>query len=127
MQQLLDRERVMEQFALFADLGDEQERERWRGLCQAAAARLEARLRPGGVQNYADRDALCTAAGAWAYCDYRILGRSGGGDVRVGDITLRENGTATDAAEIRDYFLAEVAHLLQPVCPALILTEGGDA
>lgn len=111
-------------FSLFSDLtGDALEP--WKSFCEAAACRLEGRLREG-VDTEAEMEPLCIAAAALAYGDYLMLEGADGlsDEVQVGDIRLKSGAAATvnrrDAEEICDYFLAGVAHLLEPDCPALL-------
>lgn len=121
----LDRSRVAAVFSLFSDLAGEH-LEPWRGFCETAAARVEARLRPGADVKQ-EMEALCIAAAAWAYCDYLMASEAGGDQkaLRVGDISIQgASGDRQAAAEIRDYFLGEAAHLLEPACPALRAVGG---
>lgn len=125
---MLDIEQIMRMFSLFSDLEGEA-LEHWGGLCRAAGARLEARLR-ADADVEAGMEALCTAAAACAYGDFLMLERAAGAsdEVRVGDISLKSSASAggerRDAEEIRDYFLASVAHLLTPEAPVLLATGG---
>lgn len=127
---MLDYDRVLSLFSLFTDLtGDSLAR--WEGLCQSAARRLEARLRPS-AEAEAEMEGLCAAAAAMAYGDYLLLGSAGAGtadEIRVGDISLKNSvshDTKRDAEEIRAYFLNGVAHLLLPECPALLAVGGAE-
>lgn len=132
-EKILDRDKVLSLFSLFSDLTGGG-LARWQPFCDGAARRIEARLLPGAdcpsLETESEMEALCTAAAALAYCDYLLLGGvSGGGavdELRVGDIALKSGTGAAesrrDAEEIRDHFLAGVAHLLRPECPALLST-----
>lgn len=118
----LDMDRVVDLFSLFSDLADDG-LERWRCFCQTGAARIEALLRED-ADSSGEMEALCAAAAAWAYADYLMLEQSAGAvdEVRVGEISVKTGASAAqqDGREIRDHFLAGVAHLLRPACPALI-------
>ena len=122
----LDRDMVIEMFAMFSDLGAD-ECERWRGFCVFAAERIESRLRPDAdTEKYADM--LCSAAAAWAYCDYLMAGSAmaSSDEIRVGDIALKNaasSGTDKNTAlEMRDYFMQQVAFLLKSGMPILLAT-----
>ena len=112
----MDLEKITEYFSLFTDESADT-LARWRGVCAIAGYRLEARLRPGALPlDAVDTERLCMAAAACAYGDY-LMAKSGDGEVRVGDISVKAAGTASrDAADIRNYFLAQAADLLD--CPA---------
>jgi hypothetical protein len=122
----LDIGRVAELFALFADLEGENLGQ-WHSLCGAAARALAARVRPGVGEEH--REALCVAAAGIAYSDYLAMrqGSRRQNGIKVGDISLNaQSGMENaDQKELRAHFLAGVAHLLEPECPALLAV--GDA
>lgn len=123
---MLELKRVISLFSLFCDL-EGAALEPWEGICGAAAAYVEARLRPE-VDPAAHMDTLCAAAAGVACADYLTVQAAGGRseEIRVGDITLKDRQTAgnADAGGIRAYFLGRAAHLLAPECPALIPAGG---
>lgn len=124
---MLSTERILALFSLFSDLTGE-ELEPWRILCEAAGQRIADKLRPGANVD-GNRESLCAAAAAWAYCDYLMMEprEEGVDSVKVGDITLSASSGAVrqDAVEIRDYFMDQVTHLLLPdFMPALVFTGG---
>lgn len=108
---MLDPDRVFSLFLLFSDLSV-QDGERYRCLCENAAAALTGRLRPE-ADTAAGMERLCAAAAACATGDYLTLNAAlPGGEVRVGDISLRAAQASADAEEIRRHFLEQVADLL---------------
>lgn len=119
-------DRIISLFALFSDL-DGDALSAWQGLCGSAASRLEACLR-ADANAALEMEALCTAAAACAYCDYLALRSSGANDdeIRVGEISVKRASSAalSDACNLRNHFLEDVAHLLEPKCPVLLTTGG---
>ncbi len=128
---MLDRSRIFELFSFFADVEGEAAA-RLRPFCDAAAARLETRLRPGLEDIGTAAERLCVAAAACAWGDWMTVGGGAGSvtdEVRVGDITLR-SGTGRGNAgaggeELRERFLADVADLLLP--PFVFGAMAGEA
>lgn len=114
---ILDIERILSLFALFTDLPDRQ-LFAWRGLCAAAAGTIQGKVR-ADVNIKANMERLCTAAAAWAYSDYLALSAGGSGEeIRVGDISLKNSKTSGgfgEAQEIRNYFMEQIADLVDNV------------
>lgn len=112
---VLNIQRILQLFALFSDLSD-QELYKWKGLCGASGAAILTKLRDG-ADIKANMERLCTAAAAWAYSDYLMLTSGGGSDeVRVGDISLKnaQSGAGyNDAQEIRLYFMGQISDLVE--------------
>lgn len=105
----LDKRRVLDLFAMFCDLPD-QELPDWRGLCDAAEIKLISQLRED-VDIPRQMERLCTAAAACAYFEYAMLSHKSGGGIKVGDISISDSG-GDDAAAIRDHFLAQISDLI---------------
>ena len=111
---MLDKDRIFAHFRTMSGL-DEAGAVPYRSLCDSAAQYVFNRLRPD-VQLDRNMDRLCVAGAALAYGDWLELGGalSAGQELRVGDITLRENSGSAPArgALMREHFLAGVADLL---------------
>ena len=124
----LDNELILKFFSLFTDLPDA-ELLKWKSLCENAGNKIWS-LRKNGVNIKRNMERLCSAAAACAYCDYVILaggGTGSSGELRVGDISVKESSHKTamiDAADTRAHFLAEVADLIDvPTGFAVSLAE----
>lgn len=112
-----DKDRVFALFSLFSDLEGEAA-ERYRPLCDGAAAAMASRMRPG-ITEEADLERLCMAAAAGAYCDLlELRGSSAAEELRVGDITLKNSSRSGsgDSEGVRAHFEALAADLLEPAC-----------
>ncbi|MCL2033431.1 MAG: hypothetical protein FWG94_01735 [Oscillospiraceae bacterium] len=124
----LDNELIFNFFSLFTDL-HETELEKWRSLCENAGDKIwSLRKRSANVKRNMER--LCSAAAACAYCDYVILsggGTGSSGELRVGDISVKESSHKTaliDASDTRAHFLTEIADLIDaPTGFAVSLAE----
>lgn len=128
MAEKLDIDRVKSLFLLFSDL-DDIVAQKWEVLCENAARGIERRLLPK-VNVSASSDELCAAAAGCAYAEYLFLQDSTLSDVnemRVGDISLKTGSAQSmrqDATELRDHFMAEIAHLLRVESPVFIIADG---
>ena len=112
----LDNELILKFFTLFTDLPDT-ELEKWKSLCESAGLKIWS-LRKRGADVKRNMERLCSAAAACAYCDYVVLssgGRGSAGELRVGDISVKDASSKTallDAADTRMHFLSEIADLI---------------
>jgi len=112
---MVDKEKVLELFALFADL-DKDSAQRYRPFCDAAASILSCRAKSGLTEE--DWERLATAAAGFAYCDW--LDMTGGvfaaEEIKVGDIAVKSSsgGGKAASAELRRHFEGLVADLLEP-------------
>ena len=110
----MDIDQVYAAFLRLADLTDAQG-ERWRPLCEAAAAWMDGRLRPGA--DPADPRAVLAAAGQARYRYALAAGTGGESSVSVGGVSVSERGGGgvESARALRDELLAGAAELLR--CP----------
>lgn len=126
----LDPGLVRRYFLLFSDLSGA-EAWKWDPVCQNACALIGRRLKEG-ADAPGNRERLCAAAAGLAYGDYLMLSgaSSAGGEVKVGDVTLKNGpssgkGSGREAGEIREYFLSRVADLIEGGDP-VFLAAGGE-
>lgn len=109
----LDKQLIRDSFAMFTDMPDS-ELSYWSILCDNAESMIISHLREN-VDARRNMERLCIAAAALAYSDYAAIlsGKSGSsGEIRVGDISLRNSGDEFEAASTRDYFIASVSDLI---------------
>lgn len=119
----IDHDQVRDLFSLFADMeGDALEE--WDGLCAAASAVIEGRMK-ADIDVAANMELLCCAAAGIAYSDYLTVTGGDAGSVRVGDISMEQGRRSGEIAEIRNHFLGRAAHLLVSDYPALV-AAGAD-
>jgi hypothetical protein len=112
---MVDKEKVFELFALFADL-DKDFALRYRPFCDAAASLLSYKAKTGLKEE--DLERLATAAAGYAYCDWLDLtgGLHTAEEIKVGDISVKNSAGSGKAAttELRQHFEGLVADLLEP-------------
>lgn len=113
---MLNTALIMHYFCFFTDYSQEQAQP-WQALCEKHGKLLESRLRPEAANpSGVDEDRLCQAAAARAYADHLMLAAKGrgGGQIRVGDISVENTAACTtqDAKDIVDYFMEQVADLI---------------
>lgn len=111
----LDTQKIRDFFAVFTDMPDS-ELPRWSGLCDSAQNWIADRLRKNAdVSRNMER--LCIAAASVAYCNHTLLQSGTNADeIRVGDVSIKNSGgnaDALDAISTRDYFLADIADLIE--------------
>ena len=109
---MIDKDRVYEIFLGISGSSDEA---KGRFLCDAAAGYLSSRI-GREVDLIQNMERLCRAAAGIAYCDYReMAGDISAGEVRVGDISLKESsgsGRRSELRDIREGFIEGIADLL---------------
>lgn len=109
----LNKQLIRDSFAMFTDMPDS-EIGNWSILCDNAEAGIVSRLKHD-VDVRRNMERLCVAAAALAYFDYTAIlsGKSRSSDeIRVGDISLKRSGDEFEAGSTRDYFMAQIADLI---------------